>query len=89
MAGSKISALKSATDSMIDILFGDQTTPDKLRMAIVPFSQTVKVDSGLVLANGWMDINGQSSTARLNFNGNSHAFEVWSKMAAICRGTVH
>lgn len=80
MAGAKIAALKKSTDSMIDILFGAEANPSMLRMGLVPFSQTVKVDTSLFLNNGWMDVNGQSSTARLNFNNNRHAFSVWSSM---------
>jgi len=81
MAGAKIAALKKSTDSMIDILFGADANPSMLRMSLVPFSQTVKVDTVLFLNNGWMDINGQSSTAKLNFNNNMHAFSAWSSMS--------
>jgi Flp pilus assembly protein TadG len=80
MSGAKIAALRKSTDSMIDILFGAETNPTMLRMALVPFSQTVKVDTALFLNNGWMDANGQSSTAKLNFNNNRYAFSVWSSM---------
>jgi hypothetical protein len=50
-------------------------------MSLVPFSQTVKVDTTTFLNNGWMDINGQSSTAKLNFNNNMYAFSVWASMS--------
>lgn len=80
MAGGKIAALKQATDTLIDILFGSEANPAMLRMSLVPFSQTVKVDTATFLSNGWMDTNGLSSTARLNFNNNKYAFAAWASM---------
>jgi Flp pilus assembly protein TadG len=76
----KIQALKSATNELIGILFGDQTTPSHLKMSLVPFSQTVKVDTATFLADGYMDANGQSANAKLNFNNNMYAFAVWATM---------
>lgn len=76
----KLPALKIAATSLINILFGSQTNPDKLKMSLVPFSQMVRVDKAMFLNNGWMDINGQSSTARLNFDNNKYAFAVWGTM---------
>lgn len=77
----KIQALKSATNELIGILFGDQNSPSHLKMSLVPFSQTVKVDTVSFLNNGYMDINGQSSSARLNFDNNKYAFAVWATMS--------
>jgi hypothetical protein len=79
-SGGKIEALKTATNELIGILFGDQDTPSHLKMSLVPFSQTVKVDTTTFLSNGWMDINGLSSSARLNFDNNKYAFAVWATM---------
>lgn len=77
----KIQALKNATNELIGILFGDQNTPSHLKMSLVPFSQTVKVDTATFLSNNWMDANGQNSTAKLNFNNNMYAFAVWATMS--------
>jgi len=77
----KIQALKSATNELIGILFGDQNTPSHLKMSLVPFSQTVKVDTTSFMNDGFMDTNGQNSTARLNFNNNMYAFAVWATMS--------
>lgn len=78
----KMTALKSSTNELINILFGDQTSPEHLKMALVPFSQTVRVDTTTFLNAGWMDINGLSSTARLNFDNNKYAFSVWASMSS-------
>jgi hypothetical protein len=77
----KIQALKDATNELIGILFGDQNTPTHLKMSLVPFSQTVKVDTTTFMNNGYMDVNGLNSTARLNFNNNMYAFAVWATMS--------
>jgi len=79
-SGGKIEALKTATNELIGILFGDQDSPSHLKMSLVPFSQTVKVDTATFLNNGWMDINGFSSSARTNFDNNKYAFAVWATM---------
>jgi Flp pilus assembly protein TadG len=81
MSGTKIEALKSATTTLINILFGQETVNEKLKMSLVPFSQTVKVDTATFLANGWMDTTGLASTAKLNFNNNMYAFSVWASMS--------
>ncbi len=77
----KITALRNATNELIGILFGDQNTPSHLKMSLVPFSQTVKVDTTTFLNNGWMDSNGASQYARVNFDNNRYAFTVWPTMS--------
>jgi Flp pilus assembly protein TadG len=78
----KIGALKTATMELINILFGGQNSPEHLKMSLVPFSQTVKVDTTLFTNNAWMDTTGQSSSARLNFDNNKYAFAVWPAMSS-------
>lgn len=43
MAGSKLTSLKSAATSLVDILYGDKTTVPDLWIGLVPFSQAVNV----------------------------------------------
>ncbi|MEQ9639736.1 MAG: pilus assembly protein [Alphaproteobacteria bacterium] len=43
MAGSKISDLKSAATTFVNILFGDDSTSDTLQVGVVPFNATVNV----------------------------------------------
>jgi len=43
MAGSKIDSLKSAANSLVDILFGDQTEADQLKVGVVPFAAAVNI----------------------------------------------
>jgi len=43
MSGSKITSLKSAANSLVDILFGDQAQAEKLKMGVVPFAAAVNI----------------------------------------------
>lgn len=45
MSGSGLTSLKTSANSLLDILFGDQSVGEKLYVGIVPFSQTVNVGS--------------------------------------------
>jgi Flp pilus assembly protein TadG len=76
----KLAALKSATTDMINILFGDNAAPEKLRMGLIPFSETVRLDTTSALLNGWIDTNGLSLWARAHFNNGRHPLSVWSTM---------
>ena len=39
----KIQALRTASQDLVDILFGDQTQPEKLRVGMVPFATAVNI----------------------------------------------
>lgn len=43
MSGSKLTSLKSASNNLLDILFGDETEPETLFVGIVPFAAMVNV----------------------------------------------
>jgi len=45
MEGSKLTALKNASNDLVDILFGDDATQENLWVGVVPFSQAVNVGS--------------------------------------------
>lgn len=77
----KMPALKAATNELIGILFGDQENPSHLKMALVPFSQTVRVDTTKFWDNVWVDKTGLNDTAQLNFSNNRYAFQVWTTMS--------
>jgi Flp pilus assembly protein TadG len=57
MAGSKLTSLKSASSELVNILFGENETEEKLFIGVVPFSQAVNV--------------GPSHTSWLNSNPSS------------------
>ena len=45
--GGKIDALRVAAQDMVDILFGDEQTPEKLFMGLVPFVATVNIGKNM------------------------------------------
>jgi len=64
---SKIDALKQAARDLVDIMFGDEDTPELLKFALVPFSASVNV--GAQNRNsGWIDVNGANSLHGINFD---------------------
>lgn len=51
MSGSGMTNLKTAANSLLDILFGDQAVGEKLFVGVVPFSQSVNIG---VTHTGWL-----------------------------------
>jgi Flp pilus assembly protein TadG len=45
MSGSKMTALKEASDSLVDTLFGSDTTSSQVKIGLVPFSNNVNIGS--------------------------------------------
>ncbi|VAW13267.1 Phage attachment protein  len=62
----KIDALKEASETLVDILFGEETVHPKLKISLVPFSQTVNVGPN-TKDLGWIDVNALSSIHGQNF----------------------
>jgi Flp pilus assembly protein TadG len=78
----KLAALKTSMELMINILFGANNNPEKLKMGLVPFSEAVRLDTTAAIAGGWIDTTGTSQWARLHFNNNMHPWSVWASMHA-------
>lgn len=47
MGSTKLSQMKTAALDMIDILFGDETSPELLKVGLVPFSGSVNIGTGM------------------------------------------
>jgi len=62
----KIGALRTASEDLVSILFGDQETPELLRMSLVPFVTAVNIKSDGFDMN-WMDVGGNSKYHGENF----------------------
>jgi Flp pilus assembly protein TadG len=60
MKGTKLTKLKEAAKSLVSSLAKATTDPDDLKIALVPFSQTVNVGAQYKSAT-WMDVNAKSS----------------------------
>jgi Flp pilus assembly protein TadG len=66
MKGTKLTKLKEAATALVESLADSTTEPEDLRIALVPFSQTVRLsDDQTVLsgykADGWVDKDAKSS----------------------------
>ena len=76
----KIGALRTAAEDLLSILFGDQETPELLRMSLVPFvtAVNIKADDGFDM--DWMDVDGNSRYHGENFDparGPTNHFELF------------
>lgn len=47
MGTTKLNQMKTAALDLIDILFGDETTPDTLKVGLVPFAASVNIGTGM------------------------------------------
>ena len=74
--GSKINALKSAGAALLDAMFGNSATSQRVSMSIVPFAASVRVLPAGSSPQTWMDTAGQSSIAAEDFD--SSAVTRWS-----------
>jgi Flp pilus assembly protein TadG len=63
MAGQKLTDLKTSSTELINILFGDDATKEKLWVGVIPFSQAVNIGTGY---SSWMDT---TYNATLNWHG--------------------
>ena len=66
MAGARITALRTATKSLLDYLEAVKSPTRKIRAALVPFVTAVNVN-GDGFDPAWIDMEGKSSTNSLNF----------------------
>ncbi|WP_214474042.1 pilus assembly protein [Mesorhizobium sp. dw_380] len=66
MAGARISALKTATNNLLNYLEAVQSPTRKVRVALVPFVTAVNVN-GDGFDPSWVDMDGKSSTNGINF----------------------
>jgi Flp pilus assembly protein TadG len=59
MAGTRINALKSAANDLVNALFGTETTSENVKIGLVPFTAAVNVGAGHAGA-AWLDTAGIS-----------------------------
>ncbi|MER9301706.1 pilus assembly protein TadG-related protein [Mesorhizobium sp. M0293] len=66
MAGARMTALRTATKSLLDTLEASKSPTRKIRASLVPFVTAVNVD-GDGFDPSWIDMDGKSSTNGVNF----------------------
>ncbi len=82
MSGSKLTNLKSAATTLVDTLFGDETTSDSLKIGLVPFAAAVNVGTS-ALGSGWLDETGASTMAqdKMDWSGSSQTvFDLYDEI---------
>lgn len=86
MAGTKLTNLKSAANSLVDTLATQATDTSTVKIALVPFSSTVRlpVDKTDFKTKSWIDKDGKSPIAKEIFNGTANVkrFDLFSKIDA-------
>lgn len=86
--GDKIGKLKDAATKLVDTLANAAKDPNDLKIALVPFSQTVNV--GPTYDNAaWLDVAGNSASAKTLFGGrNVNRFSLFRKVGTSWGGCV-
>eukprot|EP00439_Symbiodinium_sp_Y106_P088496 s1_g1032.t1 len=75
----KIGALKDAAESMVNILFGEDPSPDKLHIGLVPFAHGVNV--GTDFPQSALDMTGASSIHGENFDpGETNIWDLYDEI---------
>ncbi|MBV1887208.1 MAG: hypothetical protein KUG61_09000, partial [Parvibaculaceae bacterium] len=75
----KLSAMKSAATEMVEILFGSETQPEKLKVGLVPFAAGVNLGSDFI-DSGHMDTAGISSTHGENFTSPTNVWDLYGNL---------
>ncbi len=76
MAGSKLSALKTASKGLVEDLLKDEDDADYVKIGLVPFSAAVNVGADKK-ASGWIDENAQSSIHAEDFRAGINLFDLY------------
>lgn len=63
----KMTALKQAGADLINILCGQTSCPDTVKIGVVPFAAAVKLDPQTAIDGGWIDTSGTHRNATANF----------------------
>lgn len=78
MSGTKLSDLKTASHELIDILFGDGTSSEHLKISLVPFAAGVNV--GTEFDTAMLDMAGTSSIHSENFTAGTSLWTLYDNL---------
>lgn len=87
MAGTKTAALKSAATLLVDRMSSAVTNPDGLKLAVVPFSAAVRLDTSLQDA-AWLDQDGIAPRSADNLVSGVSRFDLMDHLGADWSGCV-
>ncbi|PLW75241.1 TadE/TadG family type IV pilus assembly protein [Cohaesibacter celericrescens] len=80
MSGSRITALKEAATSLVDILEENQQNTEDLSIGVVPFNHLVRVDTDSADDTSWLDLDVKTSIHRNNLPTNSNRFDLFETL---------
>ena len=83
----KIQALQQSANDLIDILSGGINNPTQLKIGVVPFALSVRVNPNTFISNNWIDTNGTNATAQLNFSGSKYAYWLYTNAGGLSNTT--
>lgn len=75
----KIGALKDASEQLVNILFGEESESDDIKIGLVPFAAAVNIGSNNLNA-GWIDTNAQSSLAAEDFTPGTNPLTLYGQI---------
>jgi Flp pilus assembly protein TadG len=73
----KIDALKTAGDSFLDSMFGNQATSQRVSISVVPFAASVRVLPAGSAAPSWLDTTGAATNAFDDLATTSSTYSRW------------
>ena len=80
MSGTKLTGLKLAADTLLDVMFDGVNSTSKIKIGIVPFAAAVNVGPGYK-NSGWVDKTGAGTIPHINFtNAGWHSMKAWNKL---------
>ncbi|MGE0701342.1 MAG: pilus assembly protein TadG-related protein [Hyphomicrobiaceae bacterium] len=87
MAGTYIADLKTAAQSLVNVVFAGAEQSERVTMAVVPFSGAVNVGAASQ-GSSWMDGDGIAPASGANFASNVPRFTMFDRLGVAWKGCV-
>lgn len=87
MAGAKTAAMKSAANLLVDRMSSAVTNPDGMKISVVPFSATVRLDTALE-DEAWLDQTGAAARSADNLISGISRFDLMDHLGVGWSGCV-
>ncbi len=87
MKGSKLAALKAASNDLVDILFDDAESVRRTQLGLVPFASWVNVGTNQA-GTSWLDTSGRSPQNRTYFDAPVSRFQLYAGLGKQWDGCV-
>jgi Flp pilus assembly protein TadG len=84
----RIEALQDAANDLVDDLYKEPGTEDRVKMALVPFVTTVNIKTPGVFQDSWVDPTGPAATFGFNFDEPVNRLDLFDDMNVAWKGCV-